>query len=167
MRLGNKRSKDRRNTEVTISPLLLTHNIKCSRCVEFKPISLFPSLQKRRHKNGNDAFCFECMPEVNREKCKLRHIRKNGLYECVVCGHKFPHESLEFGLKGRYSKRSVCSEKCYRFYERAVEYVKEIHGVNTINARNIVVSTWFKRGIKQHEKDIRVQKGNVERNAAA
>lgn len=151
------------------APLLLTWTIKCWRCNDHLPSSQFSKKDKRHHKNGKKTLCLECGKIDNRHKQISRYIRKKGLYECVVCGTEFEYknDTDEFSLKRRYGNKCVCSASCLRFFDRAILYVKELHGVNHPNAMNIVVSTWFNRRLRQNEKDIRIQARNAQGNAAA
>jgi hypothetical protein len=94
-----------------------------------------------------------------------------GVFECVVCGKPLTLKSgvnIFVDLTKAQRKRSVCSDACMSLYDLAIQYVNKAYGLKDhAAAREIVISKWFDRGVRQSEKDIRIQKRDAERNAAA
>lgn len=145
--------------------LLITHTLKCHGCHKHLSTDNFSKSAKRIWKNGNSTYkCFSCEASHNRHRQLKKNINKYGLFECVVCGSKFETEKGTdiFRIKRKYSSRCVCSTKCLTLYDKAVQYVKEVHNITDHNiAKNVVINTWFTLRLKKHAKDIRLQKGNA------
>ena len=147
--------------------LLITHTLKCAVCEQHQRKSLYSNTQLRR--NLSKRVCKECQ-KYSKFICHTNNLaQRMAVFECVVCGKSLKTtKSFDIiRLSTPQRKRSVCSDSCLNIYDKAIEYVNKLHGLKDQSAaRDIVIQTWFQRRVKEHEKDIRVQKRNAERNAA-
>lgn len=148
--------------------LLITHSIQCSLCAEHYPAMEYSRLQRRRNKTGKSAVCTGCWALENSMRQKEKSVRKQALYECVVCGKKLSEKTASGGfvlsekLNKHLQQRSVCSEKCMKLFDMAVTWVRDAKSLTSVShARNIVVTTWFNRSLAEHEKNIRLQARNA------
>jgi hypothetical protein len=138
-------------------------------CNTWQKSSEFSNSQAK--KSSTKRNCKKC---VSKSKTATQHYRtahKIGTFECVVCGKNL---TLKAGvniindLTKAQRKSSACSDKCLDLFNAAINYVNKTYKLkNQLAAKEIVISKWFERGVKQHEKDCRIQKGNAQRNAAA
>lgn len=147
---------------------LITHTIKCAFCGQHQRKSLYSNTQLRR--NLSKRVCKECQKNSKFTSHVNNLSQMLAVFECVVCGKSLKTTKCFdiTKLTTPQRKRSVCSDSCLNFYDKSIEYVNKLHGLkDQAAARDIVIQTWFQRRIKEHEKNIRVQKRNAERNAAA
>lgn len=138
--------------------LLIEHFIQCCHCKKYKNHKLFSNTNKK--KSDNKKRCIDCINHIMQTTYENNLQQRLAVFECVVCGNKISNNKSAnasiLSIKTKHRKRSVCSDKCLVLYDKAIEYIKNLHGVHKTDAVNIFSSTYFSRSLKQYEKNIRL-----------